>query len=362
MPTSTAQGTSQVCTLNPDYTNRRWLGALGHINGLNWDFVYPGGCNQMSLTLARPPQWRNSAIYSGRIAEVWRGGSRIWEGILDMSVPDTSGWSVSAHGAGTYGGQFMAHYTAWNIDNPIDSAITRGLRWRKPTFGGSVGFLETQPEDASITITDHLNNATIQAGLLWNIDTRQQNLLGIAAPPTVVDRLLVCTVPAPRTLAAGLNTLWYTYVSAVNGNTDTDTTTSTSSPQGILQHGNMEQQVDFTAAGLMTSGTASGNANAIMNQYIRANFSNAFSLRRGQWLTLGGQPIDLGSETAYPHVARLLLTDGSYGAEVVPTPVSFVVAGWAFDQDSETAQCTAYQTYKSDLSTLLTAVVPKLRQ
>src|ERR1700749_3044797 len=103
MPTSTAQGTSMVCTLTPSYTNRVWLGSLGHINGLNYDYVYPGGCNQMRLTLARPPQWRNNAISSGRIAEVWRGGSRIWEGILDNSVPDTSGWSISAHGAGTYG-------------------------------------------------------------------------------------------------------------------------------------------------------------------------------------------------------------------------------------------------------------------
>lgn len=363
MPTSTAQGTSQVCTLSPAGGDRHWLGSLGHINGLNYSYIYPGGPDQMSLTLGRPPQWRNRAIYSGRVAEVWRGGSRIWEGILDMPVADTSGWSITAHGAGTYGGQFMAKYTTWNIDNPIDLAITRGLRWTKPAFG-SLGFMQTQAEDASITITDFLNNATVQAGLLWNVDSRQSNLLSIAAPPTglVADRILVCTVPDPRTLAAGLNTLWYTYVSAQNGNNQTDTTTSTSSPAGIALHGNMEQQVDFTPAGLMTSGVAAGNANTILNQYVRANFTNAFQVRRGQYLTTGGTPVDLGMETAYPHVCRLILTDGNYGAEVVPTPVQFVVAGFAYDDDAQTAQVTAYQTYKSDLSTLLTAVVPKLRQ
>lgn len=366
MSTSTAQGTAQVCTLTQAYTDRRWLGALGHINGLNWDFIEPGGPNAMSLTIARPPTWRDVALDPGRITEIWRGTSRIWEGILDEGVPDTSGWSLTSHGSGTYGSTYEAHYTTWNMDNPIDLAIARGLRWKKPTFG-AVGWLQQQAADASVFIADFLNNNTIQAGLLWRVDARQGNLLSISAPADPikgVDRLLVCTVPNPRTLASGLNTLWATYVSAVDSDSG-ETTNSTIMVQNAasaLKYGNLEDTVDLTAAGLMTSGQVTTNMNNVLSQYVRAMFTQSYSVRYGQYLTLGGSPVDLGCETAFPHVARLLLTDGSYGGEVVATPVSFVVGQYAFDQDSETAQVTPYQSYKTDLSTLLTAEIPALRQ
>jgi hypothetical protein len=260
----------------------------------------------------------------------------------------------------------MADYVTWNIDNPIDLAIAnRGLRWKKPTFG-SIGWLQQQADNVSTTITDFLNNATIQAGLLWNIDTHQGNLLQIGTPPSLKtpDRLLVCTVPNPRTLAAGLNTLWYKYVSAQDSSTSSQTFTYTaaSNVPSQLLYGNLEQTIDLSAAGLMTSAAAASNANNVLNQYVRANFTQDFQVRHGQYLTTGGQPVDLGAETAYPHVARLLLTDGSYGGEVVALPVVFVVGGYKFDQDSEVGQVTPYQSYKSDLATLITAVLPSLRQ
>lgn len=366
MSTSTAQGTSQVCTLTYGYTNRRWLGALGHINGLQYDHIYPGGPNGMSLTIAQPPTWRTDAIDPGRITEIWRGGSRIWEGILDEGVPDTSGWSVTAHGAGTYATSYDAHYATWNIDNPLDLAIGRGMRWTKPTFG-SIGWLQQVADDASTTCTDFLNNATIQAGLLWSVDSRQGNLLSIGAPPDDilgVDRLLVCTVPNPRTLAAAVNTLWCNYVSAVDTDSGDQTVTVTmiQNAAAALKYGNQEDYVDLSAAGLMTSGAVTTNITNVLNQYIRAMFTSTYTVRHGQYMTTGGSAVDLGSETAYPHVARLLLTDGSYGGEVVATPVSFVVGQFAFDQDSETAQVTPYQSYKTDIQTLITAAIPALRQ
>jgi len=316
----------------------------------------------MSITLDQPPQWRSDALNPGRITEVWRGSSRIWEGILDEPVPGTSGWSITAHGAGQYGTSFMAEYVTWNLDNPLDRAINRGLRWRKPVFG-NMGWMQNQSNNASINITDFLTNATIQAGLLWNVDTRQDNLLQIVSVPTAVDRIIVCTVPVPRTLAAGLNRLWYSYVSSDDGSGNQVITTSPALNQvAINQWGAQEQIVDMTQAGLMTSQQAAANANNILNQYDRANYSAAFTVQYGQYLTMGGSPIDLGTETAYPHVARVILTDGSYGGEVIPTPITFVVAQYAYDDDSQTAAITPYQNYKSDLSTLLTAVVPALRQ
>jgi hypothetical protein len=357
------KGATQVRTLTPQMTNARWMGALGHGNGLIYSYNYPGGCNLASWTLAQPPQWRTDALDPGRIVELWRGGSRIWEGIMDEPVQGSSGWSCTAHGNGTYGADYMAHYTSWTIDNVLNTTISRGLRWTKPTFG-SIGWMQSVQDDAAITITDFMNNATIQAGLLWNVDVRQGNLVSIQAPPVLsaVTRLLVCTVPNPRTLSAGLNTLWYKYVSAQIGSSQVYTTTNVQNAAAATKWGNMEQEIDLTSAGVMTSGAAQANAQNILNQYIRTNFTQGYTVWKGQYLTLGGTPVDLGCETAYPNVVRLLLTDGSYGGEVVATPVTFVVGEYEYSDDTKTATITPYQSYKTDLSTLLTAALPELRQ
>jgi len=369
---------SQVCTYPPNIVSPvdasllpalkgtiRWMGQLGNVSGLAYSSNCPGGAKDLSFTLARPPTWRTDALNPGRVTEVWRGGSRIWEGILDEPVPGATGWSVTAHGAGTYGDSFMAEYATWNLDNPLDRAINRGLRWRKPAFGSSVGWTGNVQNNASITITDFLNNATIQAGLLWHIDTRQGNLLSIEAPANVwaPDRLLVSAVPNPRTLAAGLNRLWYSYISSDDGSGNQVTTTVPAlNGAAIDQWGAQEQCADMTSAGLMTSALATSRAQSILNQYVRANYTQGFTVNYGQYLTMGGSPVDLGCETAAPHVAKVLLTDGSYGGEVISSPVCFQVGEFDYDDDTQTATVTPYQSYKSDLSTLLTAVVPALRQ
>jgi hypothetical protein len=391
----------------------------------------------------------------GRIYEVWKGTSRVWEGILDEPVPDTTGWSITAHGNGTYGNSYMAYYpinvsngcgsesgsstiasgtysptqadvgsiitgnfiptnvivmvgsvigsgpgnsftmvnaigggavnatgtstsatgngacdvtfTQWSLDQVLNQAISRGMRWTKPTFGNQ-GWMQTLEDSASITTTDFLNNATIQAGLLWYVDVHQNNLLQIAAPPTEVNRLIVCQVPNPRSLAAGLNRLWYKYVASVNGSTQTYAYGSVTpdaadgGSQSQNQFGGLEQYVDMTAnnAEVMTSAQAQSNAQNILNQYVTAMYATTYTVRAGQLLTTGGSPVDPASEPA-GNVYRLLLTDGSYGGDVVAGPVTFVGGEVEWDDDSLTAQITPYQSYKSDLQTLLTADMPALR-
>jgi hypothetical protein len=432
--TDSQRNSCQVRVLTQQYTRPRWLGALGHVNGEKHSWAYPGGCDQFSCTLAIPRGVlsRTDALNPGNILEVWKGTSRIWEGILDEPVFNNSGTSITAHGNGTYGTSYMADYpyrvdsgctttkgsstvhdthittadlgsivggntipggsivasvsagtsftisapdgaaatcsntatinvsvAGWTLDAVLNGSIGRGMRWTKPTFGLQ-GWMQTQEDIASITTTDFLNNATIQAGLLWYVDVHQNNLLSVGPPPTAVNRLLVCTVPNSRTLGASLTRLWYKYVSAVNGSNQTYAFGYVNNAQAETQFGNGEQYVDMTNAGLMASTAAQANAQAILNQYITAMYSGTYNVRYGQLLTTGGQPVDPAMEQA-GNVYRLLLTDGSYGGNVVAGPVTFVGGNVAWDDDSLTAQITPYQSYKTDLSTLLTAKVPALR-
>jgi hypothetical protein len=445
MATDAQRNSCQIRTLSAGYSDPRWFGALGHVNGEMHSYSYPGGCDQFSCTLAMQlgATARTGALNPGRILEVWKGCNRIWEGILNEPVPNTSGWSITANGNGTYGNNLMAYYPirvdnctatkcshvvadtnaqatdvgaivsgtyiptpsnvndisqttitsvsagtsftmsvaatasgktsvtidTWSLDNVLNQAISRGLRWTKPAFGNQ-GWIQEIQDSGSTTITDFLNNATIQAGLLWYVDVHQNNLLSLGAPPATVNRLLVCEVPNARTVGAMLNRLWYKYVSAQSGTNQTFSYGSVSNAASIAQFGAMEQYVDMTDANLMDTASgataanqaaaAEANAQAILNQYVTAMYSGTYTVRYGQLLTTGGSPVDPASEQA-GNVYRLLLTDGSYGGDVTAGPVTFVGGTVEWDDDSLTAQITPYQSYKTDLQTLLTAKMPALR-
>lgn len=430
MATDAQRNSCQVRTLTSSYTRPKWLGSLGHVNGEQHSYSYPGGCDQFSCTLAVQATDRNEALNPGRILEVWKGAKRIWEGVLDEPVPNTTGWSITAHGNATYGSSLMAIYAtrsgtadtctvsngspvvsdtncvssdvgsiitgqgivsfpptvinsvtagssfvmsqnatwsgvtyptfySWSLDQVLNNAISRGLRWTKPTFGNQ-GWMQSLQDSGSTTVTDFLNNATIQAGLLWYVDVQQNNLLTIASPPSTVNRLLVCQVPNARTMGAMLNSLYYKYVSSTTGSLQGYTVGNVSNAASKTQFGVQEQYLDMTNAGLMTSGAAQANAQAILNQYITAMFSQTYTVRAGQLLTTGGSPVDPSIEPA-GNVYRLLLTDGSYGGQVVAGPVTFVGGEVEWDDDSLTAQITPYQSYKTNLQTLLTKQMPHVR-
>jgi hypothetical protein len=443
MATDAQRNSCQVRVLTQGYTHPQWLGALGHVSSEKHSYAYPGGCDQASctLTMTGGVLSRNSALNPGNIYEVWKGCSKIWEGILDEPSPNTTGWSITAHGNGTYGNSYMADYptrgggsstpadsgctttkgsstvhdthvvaadlgsivggntipggsiissvtpgtsftisapsgasavatatatinvevSGWTLDAVLNASISRGMRWTKPTFGLQ-GWLQTQEDIASITTTDFLNNATIQAGLLWYVDVHQNNLLTIGAPPSTVNRLLICQVPNPRTLGASLSRLYYKYVSAVNGSNQTYSWGYVNSAAAEAQFGNGEQYADFTAnsAGAMTSAQAAVNAQAILNQYITAMYGGTYQAMSGQLLTTGGSPVDPASEPA-GNVYRLLLTDGSFGGNVVAGPVTFVGGNVEWDDDALVASITPYQSYRTNVGTLMTKQMPQLR-
>lgn len=76
----------------------------------------------------------------------------------------------------------------------------------------------------------------------------------------------------------------------------------------------------------------------------------------GQLLTMGGQPVDLGSETSL-HVYQLVLTDFAYGGEVTLTPpIQFLGGGYQYDDDAQAATITPFQYLAGDINSLLEAV------
>lgn len=345
---------SQVRTLAPDFTDPRWLGALGHVANLQWSSTCPGGDSAMQCTLQVPPTSRDPALNPGRRVEIWRGASRVWQGKLNEPQPSVSGWDVQAHGIGTEPADFAAFYQTWNLNDPVDQAISRGLNITNP--GIQAGWLSQQADSGSQTVADFLNSVCTPSAQVWMVD--QHRALQVGAIPSEVNRFLVTTDPVARSIANDITTVFLKFTASDDGQGNvTYDLTDAFSQEDIDLHGPTEVYADLSNAGVMTAPAAAGVGSQFLARYQRATFAGPFTARPGQYMTTGGSPVDLGCERAGT-VARLLVSDGSYGGEAAIGLVEFVTGGYAFDEDSGTAQVTPLQSSRSDFSTLLSLISP----
>jgi hypothetical protein len=362
---------SQVITTRQDGGGTRWLGQLGHVNQLKYSFVMPGGCEAASWMLNRPPTYRSDAMDPGRLVKIYRGSGTVWKGTLDEPVPGPSGWTMTAHGSGTYGANIMCNSEAWDANSPLNDAIANGgLQWKNPGITSSVFLTATPPDPYSQTITDFMNGLTVQAGLLWYVD-RLTDHVNVINYPSSVNRLITSTEPLARTLVANVNKIILKYQSAEGYvNNPLYAFTAVENVQSRIKYGSLQTTIDLTPASGITSGPAYAAMTedqaqaigaAVLTAYQTISYSDPITIRFGQLLTKGGTPIDPGTDQAGT-VARLLAIDSGYGGEVAPGPVTFVVGRYEYDDDSLTAVVTPIQSYRTDIASLLAVMVPSVRQ
>jgi hypothetical protein len=358
---------TQICTFNQDMSRPRWLGQIGHVQGLTYSWACPGGCDQLQCTLMVEATVRTEAMNPGRILQAFRGGDMIWEGILQEPQPNPNGWTISAIGAGNYGTNYVAYYTnTWPTglpDQAVNLAIGRGLRWINPGIGSPSNiWLGQEVDPGAQTITDLLNLCCTYGSLTWYVTTsRYGNTLSVTALPTTPTNLLVSTSPVARTLGGDVSGVWQRYeVSADNSTTGAAAvyaTVETLDSASAAQYGPLEQYIDLTQAGVMSSTAAKAVGQNLLNRYLRASFAGPFTVGPQQLCTLGGQPVDLGlGVSGGPMVCQLVLTDYAYGGEVsLLPPISFLVGAYTYDDDSQTAQITPFQYLDASFSGMLSA-------
>jgi hypothetical protein len=401
--------------------NPRYLGQIGHVSGINYTYTIPGGPNQLTCILQTEPNYRTDAINPGRVITAHRGGSCIWEGQLTEPVPAANGWTLSANGCGTYGTNFAAWYQShlgptknsngWTPDAPLDLAIARGLRWSNRGIGKPAGiFTGPLQNPGSMTITDFMNLLVTGGSLLWELtqptsastwppgpwevtvyqlptdesgnplvsgpktQTQTQLLVGGKWKRTDMltssgrrspDLLLVNTSPVARTIVADYNTiiLYYqvtadtTATSTKKAVSATYSTTFVDAPGSVAAHGRMEYYLDISNAGPMTTAAAQAIGINVLRKYIRANFSNAFSVMPGQLLNPGGVPVDLGLNWNGA-VVTVQGVNAAQGGEVGLSPLTFIIGQYAFDDDTQTATVTPYQNALHDMGSVIASLYP----
>lgn len=365
MPTYVTPNASQVATYNQQNSDCRWMGSLGHVMNLQYGTNVPGGCQSAQWTLEVEPSYRNAAMSPGRIVNIFRGGSVVWNGILDEPQPGTDGWTMTAVGAGAQGTNVVAFYTStWPTSEPdqsINNAIGRGLQWNNPGVGSPAGaWLGQAVDPGDQSISDLLNLVCTRGGLTWYVNSQPGtagNVLSVFQLPVAINYLLVVSTPVGRTLGGNWNTIFLRYqISADNtssGASATFGTVSVTNSASVALYGPMEAYVDLSNAGTMSAAQAQTVGNYILSIYQRVSFNGPFQVQPGQLLTTGGQPVDLGCVQAGA-VCQLILTDFGYGGEVTPQfPISFIIGTYVWNDQTQQGTITPYQTLNQSLSNLL---------
>jgi hypothetical protein len=277
--------------------------------------------------------------------------------------------------------------TGASADLMVQDAINRGLRWDKwASLDGVPGMDLTQLfEVGSRSVTEALNsftsgssNGQAPVALTWALRNYRSRFAGdgsgyfsqlqIFPLPSVRQptRLLISADPVGRSLTGYYNAMVLRYQTAPQDPASSD-------PQvfdvwleplanvvtpSIARHGRLEGYADYSNAGYMTGAQARDRAAGILGAYQAVAYTQEWTATPGQVLTLGGTPVDLGTERA-GEVYRVLGADLGAGGEVsAADQVMFLGGGYMWDDVAQAARITPYNFVSQDFSSLVAAMAP----
>ena len=344
-------GQSGVITTEQDGSDLRLLAQEGITEALTWSSALPGGDSTLNMTISQDSRYRTPGTNAGLLVTVFRGDVQ-WQGTLAEPQPhEGGGWDVTAQGCGTYGNNFRAISgggsggqggTPASADAMVQDAIGRGLRWTKwANLDGIAGLDRTQLfEKGSKSVTEALNSfcagssdGSVPISLTWAVVGRKRQLQIFPLPRVITPtRLLITADPVGRALAGYYNAMYVRYQSSTDDpNSSTpaayELSPAVTLPAMIGKHGRLEGYADFSNAGQMSPPDPTNRAGKILGTYQAISYTQTFTATPGMALTLGGTPVDLGTERA-GEVYRVLGAGISAGGEVnAADQVIFPAAG-----------------------------------
>lgn len=353
-------GEPMVFTTRPDGSGLYYLQELGGVSGLTYSDTMPGGPDAATMTLQYDPSLRHEAFNIGRRVGVVKGGSEVWTGSLAEPSPGDSGWTLTCDGAGTWGTRFDAVYSTYTAADILTQAIGRGLDWIVGTVTG--GYLGQPADSGSQTVDDFLTQYAKTVSQTWRLTRRQAGLQAdLITVPTTPTRLLVCKAPVPRTIAGYYNTIFGRYQATADNTTTNAAATyalrSAQNAASVAVHDVLETFWDLTSSGVLSAGAVDSLIASALAKYVAASYAGPFTVQRGEYLTMGGVPVDLGCEVS-GEVAQLMMMDGPAGADLGPGPVTFPVGKVEYTADSDQLAVTPYQAWTGSMADLLGILAP----
>ena len=142
-----------------------------------------------------------------------------------------------------------------------------------------------------------------------------------AGPAAASDPAADRAGPPGRTLAGYYNRLYLRYQVTADGNGGTATYANAhvENPASARRFGELEGYGDWSQAGVADDLKALGWARGVLAAYQSASYTTAFAVTPGQVLTLGGTPVDLGTERAGRSTRSFTPAAGSPGSPRKPS-------------------------------------------
>lgn len=328
--------------------DRRYLGAIGLVSGVEFTTQIPGGDATFSCFLDTDPARHHAALRAGRLLTVNIGGRR-WRGQLDQPVPGTP-WQIQAIGVGSMGQQFPAvpstGSNAYDLPHVVANAISLGLPW---VGGASLPTAGSAPS-GSVQVDAAMSAVGRALGQIWTIDANGNAAMG--AVPTAPTYVLQTGQPLVTTTDGFITYGWARYQSS-------STATALISyayaaAEAIFGRFGATSVLDLTSYGVISSATAL----SYLTAYVQANgprlkTAQDISAAPGQLLTPGGVAVDIATVRAG---CLVQLQSFALNREVVVAPsgpISVLIGKTKYAGDTDTLTLTPLGDSRHDLISLL---------
>jgi hypothetical protein len=155
----------------------RWMDEIAPWAPPKWSSTADGGCADASWRLYAPATFRHPALRRGQLVEIRLGAMNAWKGVLSEPTYNEDGWEVAASGLSSDAGDGSSGFLALNgagdpttyIDDAIDRAIDRGLRWQRPDSLQAGPFGDGSTDEVSY-LADLLDRWSDSVSKRWGVD------------------------------------------------------------------------------------------------------------------------------------------------------------------------------------------------
>lgn len=273
-----------------------WLDTLGYVGELSWSTVAPAGTSsEASWSMSLDPLFEHPAVRRGKRVEIFVGPQRIWRGLLNDPTPGEGGWSFEATGLKSEAEDYMAlkaDGSTTSVPNTaVDQAIARGLPWTRPdSLSGSA--LKTGDDTEAVNpVGALLDDWAEGAGKRWGVNAAGQ-VVAVADPTSPTWVLHSDVVLSAVADDEYVTHLYGRYKSG--SSPDTFATVSVGNAAQADRFGRVEEDVDLTPLGVISSGTATTMLQGMLDLCgARLSWSGGLEVAASELATRGGAGADL---------------------------------------------------------------------
>lgn len=325
---------SGVLTCVQNAVGWTYLDTIARVQGLTYEWDYPGGPTSAELSLDAPAGLAIPALSIGSTMLLRRGTGIVWQG--KVSSVDRDGWRIQADGLAGLATREPAPITG-TLDAIVDAAITGGLPWTRPATLGAYSWDGGEgASELGQTMLDEVLASTLLAnGKVWRLDVN--GALSAEPQPSTPAYIVRADTAPPLALNDYATHVTARYrTSSTYGSGTRFATVTVSNATAATKFGRVNRSIDLSKMGVITATTAQTYAQNYLNTVSpRMTTTGDLTVQPGHLTTAAGAPVDLAGMRPGV-VARIQLVSLVRDALVAPTTsVDVLIGATKYDADAD---------------------------